>query len=162
MYIRRLLVPILLLALGCFPLDAYAASAGVSGPSQVQVGRTFQVTLGIGGAIEADTVRLVGTYSADLLDLQGMGNGGAFPNRSPGSGTGNGTFNLGVFSLGTPVNGGATAGVLTFRAKAVGEAVISLGAGTRILSAGEDQLTGRGSLRKRRHPPTSQRRRHLR
>lgn len=134
------------LALG-FAQAAHAATAGVSGPSQVRVGGTFQVNLNVSGARDVDTVRFVGTFPADLLELQGMANGSALPNRSPGSGSGNGSFNFGAFSLGASVNGNATAGVLTFRAKQAGEAVISLVSGTTILAAGESQLTGQGSLR---------------
>ncbi|KAA0206823.1 hypothetical protein EDM68_00645 [Candidatus Uhrbacteria bacterium] len=140
---------VLTLVLTCagFPVIAQAATAGVSGPSQVRVGTTFRVNLVISGAKDVDTVRFVGTFPADLLELQGMANGSALPNRSPGSGSGNGSFNLGAFSLGAAVNGGATVGTLTFRAKKTGEAVISLVSGTTILSAGESQLTGQGGLR---------------
>lgn len=137
----------LTLAFAGFPVAVHAAAAGVSGPSQVRVGATFRVNLIISGAKDVDTVRFVGTFPADVLELQGMANGSALPNRSPGSGSGNGSFNLGAFSLGAAVNGSATVGTLTFRAKKAGEAVISLVSGTTILSAGESQLTGQGGLR---------------
>lgn len=129
------------------PRDVFAASAGLTGPAEVQVGRTFQVRMTVGGAVDVDTVRFVGSFPTDLLEYQGMANGSSLPTRSPGSGATGGTFNFGGFSLGNPVNGGTQAGVLTFRAKKVGEATISLHGGTRILSAGEDQTTGRGSLK---------------
>lgn len=128
------------------PQSVFAATAGLSGPTQVQAGRTFQVRMNIGGAKDVDTVRFVGSFPTDLLEYQGMANGSALPTRSPGSGASGGSFNFGGFSLGNPVNGGTAAGTLTFKALKPGTATISLVAGTRILSAGEDQLTGRGSL----------------
>jgi hypothetical protein len=130
------------------PQLALAATLRVSGPSQVQVGRSFQVTVSVAGAKDADTMRAVGTFTKDLLQIQGVSNGGSFPNRSPGSAlnqTG-GNFNVGGFSLGNPVNGNASALTFTFKALQVGTATIALGGGSRILSAGEEQLTGSGSL----------------
>lgn len=128
------------------PKVALASTAGLSGPAEVQVGRTFQVRMVVGGAKDVDTVRFVGSFPTDMLSYQGMSNGSSLPTRSPGSGATGGTFNFGGFSLGNPVNGGAQAGVLTFKALKIGTATISLQAGTRILSAGEDQTTGRGSF----------------
>jgi hypothetical protein len=139
--------PLFLIALLLAPRAVFAASAGLTGPAEVQVGRTFQVRMTVGGAVDVDTVRFVGSFPTDLLEFQGMANGSSLPTRSPGSGATGGTFNFGGFSLGNPVNGGTQAGVLTFRAKKIGEATISLQGGTRILSAGEDQTTGRGSLK---------------
>lgn len=128
------------------PVVAMAATAGLSGPSQVQVGRSFTVNLMVAGASDTDTARFIGTFPSDLLELQNTSNVSAFPNQSPGSSSGAGTFNLGVFSLGNPVSGTERAGVLTFKAKKVGTAKISLISGTRILSSGVDQLTDMGSL----------------
>jgi hypothetical protein len=127
------------------PQAVFAATAGLSGPVEVQVGRTFQVRMNIGGGKDVDTVRFIGSFPTDMLEFQGMANGSSLPTRSPGSGASGGTFNFGGFSLGNPVNGGSLAGTLTFRAKKVGTATIALQAGTRILSSGEDQTTGRGS-----------------
>lgn len=127
------------------PRVVFAASAGLSGPAEVQVGRTFQVRMNISGGKDVDTVRFIGSFPTDMLEFQGMANGSSLPTRSPGSGASGGTFNFGGFSLGNPINGGTLAGTITFRAKKVGTATISLQAGTRILSSGEDQTTGRGS-----------------
>ncbi len=128
------------------PRVAFAASAGLSAPMEVQVGHTFQVRMVVGGAKDIDTVRFIGGFPSDMLELQGMANGSALPTRSPGSGISGGAFNFGGFSLGNPVSGGVQAGVLTFKAKKVGKAMIALHNETRILSAGEDQTTGRGGV----------------
>ncbi|MCE9585750.1 cohesin domain-containing protein [Candidatus Uhrbacteria bacterium] len=128
------------------PQVAFAASAGLSAPAEVQVGRTFQVRMNIGGAKDTDTVRFIGSFPTEFLEFQGMANGSSLPTRSPGSGASGGTFNFGGFSLGNPVSGNQLAGILTFKAKKVGTATISLVGGTRILSAGTDQLTGKGSV----------------
>lgn len=128
------------------PFSAFAATASISGPASVQVGRTFQVYLNVGGGKDVDTVRFIGSYSTEYLEFQGMANGSSLPTRSPGTSGGGGSFNFGGFSLGNPISGATRAGVLTFKAKKVGETDIVLGGGTRILSNGEDQLTGTGKL----------------
>lgn len=131
---KRLLIFLAVLLLA--PRVVFAATAGLTGPAEVQAGRTFQVRMVVSGAKDVDTVRFVGSFPTDLLEFQGMSNGSSLPTRSPGSGATGGAFNFGGFSLGNPVNGGTMAGILTFRAKKVGEATILLQAGTRILSAG--------------------------
>ncbi|MEI7512923.1 MAG: hypothetical protein WCK01_05720 [Candidatus Uhrbacteria bacterium] len=129
------------------PFAAFAATASLSGPAEVQVGHTFQVRFNVNGAKDVDTVRFVGKYPSDLIEYQGTANGSALPTRSPGSASGGGNFNFGGFSLGNPVNGNLAAGVLTFKATKIGEATLTLNSGTRILSAGQDQLAGMGSLK---------------
>lgn len=129
------------------PLSVFAATASITGPAEVQVGRTFQVRFNVGSAKDVDTVRFIGKYTSDLIEYQGTANGSALPTRSPGSASGGGNFNFGGFSLGNPVTGNLAAGVMTFKALKVGEATLTLGAGTRILSDGVDQLTSMGSLK---------------
>jgi hypothetical protein len=129
------------------PAAAFASTATMSAPAEVQVGRTFQVRLVVNGAKDVDTVRFIGNYPTDLIEYQGTANGSSLPTRSPGSSAGGGNFNFGGFSLGSPVNGSFTAGTLTFKATKIGTATITLGSGTRILSNGEDQLTGTGSVK---------------
>jgi hypothetical protein len=129
------------------PFAAFAATASLSAPAEVQVGHTFQVKLNVSGATDVDTVRFIGSYPTDLLQYQGAANVSSLPTRSPGSSAGSGSFNFGGFSLGNPVNGSFQAGVLTFKALQTGMATISLGSGTRILSAGADQLSGMGSVK---------------
>lgn len=142
MIFRFLLASLLL----CVPQVVFAASAGLTAPAEVQVGRTFQVRMTVGGGKDVDTVRFIGSFPSDMIEFQGMANGSSLPTRSPGSGASGGTFNFGGFSLGNPVSGNQLAGILTFKAKKVGTATITLVGGTRILSAGTDQLTGKGSV----------------
>lgn len=128
------------------PNVVYAATASVSGPSQVQVGRTFQVQLKILGAKQVDTVRFIGNYPSDLLSYRGSANSTSLPTRSPATTAADSQFNFGGFTLEEPVNGDATAGTLTFKALRPGVATISLVDGTRLLSTGEDQLSQKNSF----------------
>jgi hypothetical protein len=129
------------------PFAVFAATASVTGPATVQVGHTFQVNLNVVGGVSVDTSRFIGTYPSDLLEYEGSSNGGGLPMRSPGSVSGGGNFNFGAFSLDNPVNGTNVAGTLTFKALKIGVATINLLPGTRILSAGVDQMTSMGSLK---------------
>ncbi|MEI7511970.1 MAG: cohesin domain-containing protein [Candidatus Uhrbacteria bacterium] len=134
------------LVIGLFsPMMVFAASAAVSGPTEVHVGQTFQIHLNANNAQDIDTIRYIGSYSSELVQVQNMTNGSAFPLRSPGSSVSRDSFNLGGFSLEDTANGDIEAGTLTFKALKPGLATFTLKEGTHIVSNGQEQATSFGS-----------------
>lgn len=151
---RRLFKPFLIaiatisLAIGS-AVPAWAATdVLVSGPSNVKTGQTFQVVMSLRGAADVDTVRLNGSYSADLLEWVAASPSGVFQIVSPGTSvnTANGTFSFGTFSLSATASGAARVAVLTFRAKKPGTATIQLNTTSHVISAGEEQIGVPGRL----------------
>lgn len=133
------------LTIGLFsPMMVFAASATVSGPTEVHVGQTFQIHLNANNAQDIDTIRYIGSYSSELVQLQNMTNGSAFPLRSPGSSVSRNSFNLGGFSLEDTANGDIEAGTLTFKALKPGLVTFTLKEGTHILSNGQEQAASFG------------------
>lgn len=125
-----------------------ATNAFPTGPKEVNVGQTFNVTISVSGAQDVDTIRLNGNYSQDLLEWKGSQPSGVFQNVSPGtySNQATGIFSFGAFTLSSKANGSQRVAVLTFRAKKGGSAFVQLGTSSRILSAGEDQIGSVGRL----------------
>jgi hypothetical protein len=130
------------------PPASAATNAFPTGPKEVNVGQTFNVTISVSGAQDVDTIRLNGNYSQDLLEWRGSQPAGVFQNVSPGtySNQATGIFSFGAFTLSSKANGSQRVAVLTFRAKKAGEAFVQLGTSSRILSAGEDQIGSVGRL----------------
>jgi hypothetical protein len=129
---------------------AQAAPAAVSlnGPSEATVGQTFQVTAAISGAKDIDTIRLNGTFTAGLVELQTM-YPVALKSISPGNFTNQttGVFSLGSFSVSDRINGRASLATFVFKAKKTGLATIALGGDSLILSNGVDQTSRFGSIK---------------
>lgn len=128
------------------PFMAQAASLSVGAPAKVSVGDEFRVTVRATQAANIDTVRLIGSFSADLVEWVGA-SAGDLPNMSPGNSVNQaaGTFSLGVFQLGGSSKATNNIATLRFRAKKEGTARISLNGGTMVLSAGENVLQGMGA-----------------
>ena len=147
---KRLIGIIFALAALSHAGTALAATANVSfsGPAEVTAGSVFQVTVSARGLVSADTVRLNGTYSKDLISWDFAQPQGAFPNVSPGTYTdvAKGTFSFGAFSLAGGTSGSSRLAALTFRAVNPGTATISLNSSSRVLSAGVDQGGAFGSI----------------
>ncbi|MCI0479950.1 cohesin domain-containing protein [Candidatus Uhrbacteria bacterium] len=144
----RLIATCIALTVLLLPGVSFAAGADVSltAPRQVRSGEMFQVVVSGVGLQDADTVRLVGTYDADLLEWDHAQTRAAFPNVSPGGSASYGSFSFGAFTLSGGVSGPATLAVFTFRARRPGTAVIMLGPGSRVLSGGVDQVGATGSV----------------
>lgn len=121
-------------------LAAPTASVTLTGPGRAVVGQTFQVIASVTGAKDLDTVRLNGTFTPGIVEMQQM-----FPQAlksiSPGNYTNQttGIYSFGSFSVTDRVNGKANLAVFVFRAKKVGTAVITLGNDSLILSGGNPQ-----------------------
>lgn len=132
------------------PMSVFAAGATASptGPKTATVGQTFRVTIMVNGAQDVDTIRMNGSFTSDLLEYKGASPAGVFQNVSPGTyfDQAKGIFSFGAFTLSSHANGNAATAVLTFRAKKAGDAYVQLTTNSRVLSAGEDQLTGTGRL----------------
>ncbi|MBI5654185.1 hypothetical protein HZC53_00810 [Candidatus Uhrbacteria bacterium] len=138
------------LALSMFWAQTVLAAANIwpSGPKEVNVGQTFNVTISVSGAVDVDTIRANGNYSMDLLELKGSRPAGVFQNVSPGTFIDQvkGIFSFGAFTLSSKANGNTSLAVLTFRAKKAGAAFVQLGTSSHILSAGVEQIGSVGRL----------------
>jgi len=136
-----------LFTLGWAATVSAATNLAPTGPTEVNVGQTFQVVVQATGAQDVDTVRINGAYSQDLLAWRGAVPAGVFQNVSPGTfvDQSTGAFSFGAFSLDTYANGATRVATLTFKATKAGVAVIQLADSSRALSAGTDQL---GSVKK--------------
>lgn len=127
--------------------SVYAGTLSVSSPSKVKVGDEFRVTISASDTAKIDTVRVRGTFSADLLEWRGV-SADDLPNVSPGNSVNQaaGSFTFGAFTL----NGGLNRGVISvirFRAKKEGIANVTLLGSSLMLAAGENSLTSAGSAR---------------
>lgn len=127
---------------------AMAAGISLTAPTQVKVGQVFQVVATASGAVDVDTMRLQGTFPADLLEWQNAVPGPALSSVSPGNNVNqtSGTFYFGAFSLTNRLNGTGRLATLTFRAKKAGKATVRLVSGSHLLSAGEEQLSSLGQV----------------
>lgn len=125
-----------------------AANVWPSGPSKVSVGQTFQVVIQVSGAVDVDTVRMNGSFTADLLEWKTSSPGGVFQNVSPGTyvDQAKGIFSFGAFTLSSKANGATRFAVLTFKAKKAGSAYVQLTSNSKVLSAGEEQIGSVGRL----------------
>jgi hypothetical protein len=128
----------------------FAGSANVypTGPKTVDVGQTFNVVINTNGAKEVDTIRINGSFTQDLLEYRGSKPTGVFQNISPGTyfDQKTGIFSFGAFTLSSRANGISPLVVLTFRALKPGNAYVQLTTGSKILSAGEEQIGTVGRL----------------
>jgi len=129
---------------GLFATQVHAATVSIQAPTEVTLGQTFQVNYVVQGAQAVDTVRLNGTYSANLLELKTLSLSKALDNRSPSTGFNqqNGTYSFGAFTVAEPANGATNAGVFTFTAKELGTATVALQGDSLVLAAGVNQLVG--------------------
>jgi hypothetical protein len=133
---------------GSLPAAAQGmASVTLGGPIEAVVGQSFSVTAVVNGAKDIDTIRLNGSFTADLLELQTM-YPSALKSISPGNFTNQttGVFSLGSFSVNERITGRATLATFVFKPKKTGLATISLGKDSLILSAGAAQPSGFGSI----------------
>lgn len=153
---RYLLFTFLGLALSAHVAFAAGSSLVPSGPKTVSVGQTFTVIMAVQNATDADTIRLNGTFSPDLLRWVSATPRGTL-NVSPGTSLNQaiGAFSYGVFSLGKTLSGNVSVVTMTFTALKPGTATIQLSPTSRVLSAGVDQLVSQGSLSIRIIPKTA-------
>jgi hypothetical protein len=137
------ILTMVVIAAGWFmvPHLAEAATLYVSPSSgSFSVGATFSVSVRTdtqGQAVNSAQVNV--TYSSDTLELVSVKAGSSFPMQTPGSPskTPSGAyFSGGIPSPGYTGNSGSV-GVLSFRAKAVGAASISIGSGKVLLNDGK-------------------------
>lgn len=134
--------------LACGQTVNAAANVWPSGPSKVSVGQTFQVVIQVSGAVDVDTVRMNGSFTSDLLEWKTSSPSGVFQNVSPGTyvDQAKGIFSFGAFTLSSKANGATRFAVLTFKAKKAGNAYVQLTNGSKVLSAGEEQIGSVGRL----------------
>ncbi len=149
---KRYFIAIFLALAVVTPRASFAATGvamAVTGPMSVSVGQEFNVTVQISGAVDIDTVRAVGTYPSNLLELRGIRSVGAFTNVSPGNSidANAGTFSYGTFALEKYANGTAKFAVMTFKARTEGIATIRLLPESVAYSAGEGTVSSVGSLK---------------
>lgn len=135
-----------------------AASVVLSAPKNVSVGQTFQVFATVIDPKNVDTVRLNGSFSASLLQGITLAPGSVLTGLSPATSMGKSTgqFSFGAFSLSDRVEKTGRVAAFTFKALKEGEAMVSLQNSSRILSAGQDQGTGFGSVKIQISPATPQ------
>lgn len=130
------------------PVLAASVSAYPTGPKTVAVGQTFNVYFEVNNAVDVDTIRLNGSYTQNLLQYKAAQPTGVFQNVSPGTydDQTNGIFSFGAFTLSSKANGTQRIAVLTFKATQVGAAYVQLTQGSKILSAGNEELGSIGRL----------------
>jgi hypothetical protein len=147
---KRLFLAAIFFFAALAPRQTFAAgvSAAFVGPSRVNVGQTFQVTVELRGAVDVDTVRLIGLFPPSLLSWMAAQPAGPFQSVSPGTFTDSqqGTFSFGTFTLGPYANGTVKTAVITLKALKTGTAVLRLLPGTEAYSAGEPSGPSAGSL----------------
>lgn len=144
--------PVLLFALVLLaphPSLAAGASFALLGPSSVSAGQEFQVTVQLRGASDTDVVRLLGSYSQNLLTWRSIQPSSVFPNVSPGNGVDqqNGTFSFGNFTLDNYPNGTVKTATISLKARQEGTAVLTLLSGSEAYSAGEPSSPSLSTLR---------------
>ncbi len=132
-----------------FTSRAEAASVYISPSSgSFSVGSTFKVTVRTNTDGQAvNSVEASVTYSGNTLEVVSVSAGGSFPMQTPGSPShsgGNVFFSGGVPSPGYTGASGSV-GVITFRAKAVGEGVVTVLSGKTLLNDGQGTNAFSGS-----------------
>lgn len=118
-----------------------AADLSISVPKEVVVGQEFEAVISVKGAVDVDTMRLIGSYPTDLLEWRSVSPGPLFANLSPGNAfdQARGTYSYGAFSLDQRLNGEGELARLVFKAKKSGDPVLQLLSGTSLLSDGKNQ-----------------------
>jgi len=141
------------LVFGTYGIASAAGSATLDfspDTDSVTTGESFNldVTIAPNGE-DLDTVRVVVSYPANMLEVTSYSLGSVFPSTSPGNSISNATGSLsqGAFKTGGGVSSSGTVGTITFRALSAGTASIAFGTTSRAISAGVEKLsiTGSGS-----------------
>jgi hypothetical protein len=140
-----------LVAFAAFVIPAFARAATLyinPGSGSFAVGSTFSVSVRVnteGAAV--NTAEATVDYSTDTLDLVSVSAGSTFTLQTPGSPSRSG--GRAYFSGGIPTPGyrgsGGIVGVMTFRAKAVGQASLSIQSGKVLLNDGQGTSALSGS-----------------
>ena len=128
-------------------LAAGSATLSLSPASQnVGVGSNFAVRVSLNPNGESiDTARSVVQYSSDLIEAINFQLTGPLNNTSPGNYlNANGTLSGGGFSISGGVNSASSFATITFRAKAKGQARVSLSPASRAISAGAEKINTGG------------------
>jgi hypothetical protein len=135
-----------------------ASSVVLSAPKSVAVGQIFQVFATVIDPKNVDTVRLNGSFPTALLQGVTLAPGPVLTGLSPATSMGKSTgqFSFGAFSLSDRIEKSGRIAVFTFKAVKEGEATVALQGSSRILSSGEDQGTGFGSVKIQIGPSTPQ------
>ncbi len=118
--------------------------------NSVATGESFNLDVLIApNGEDLDTVRVVVSYPASMLEVTSYSLGSLFPSTSPGNSINNttGTLSQGAFKTGGGVSSSGTVGTITFRALSAGTASVTFGSTSRAISAGDEKLsiTGSGS-----------------
>ncbi|MFH1315868.1 MAG: cohesin domain-containing protein, partial [Candidatus Uhrbacteria bacterium] len=141
------------LVFGTYGIASAAGSATLDfspDTKSVATGETFNLDVMIDPNGESlDTVRVVVSYPASMLEVTSYSLGSVFDTASPGNSINNATGSLsqGAFKTGGGVTSSGKVGTITFRALSAGTASIAFGTTSRAISAGVEKLsiTGSGS-----------------
>lgn len=124
------------------PALAGSAVFTVSATAQpVEVGDTFVVNVNLNPAgSSVDTARSILSFSSDIISAVNVSLGGALDSPSPGNSINNssGTISWGGFTVDRQLTSSGLFARATFKANAVGEAVISVNSSSRIISDGNE------------------------
>lgn len=123
------------------PWQVMAADLSISVPKEVVVGQEFEAIISVKGAIDVDTMRLIGSYPTDLLEWQSVSPGPVLSSLSPGNAFDQtrGAYSYGAFSLDQRLNGEGELAGLVFKVKKSGDPMLQLLSGTTLLSGGKNQ-----------------------
>lgn len=107
----------------------------------VEVGDTFVVNININPSGSAvDTARAILSFSSDTISAVNVSLGGALDSPSPGNSINNsaGTISWGGFTVDRQLTSSGLFARATFKANAVGDAIISVNSSSRIISDGNE------------------------
>ncbi len=122
---------------------AGAATLSLSpGSDSVSVGDSFNLQITVAPNSELlDTVRVVVSYPADMLEVTSFSLGSLFPSESPGNITDNvnGYISEGGFIPDSETSANGTFGTVTFRAVGAGVAIVDISDSSRLIRVGSEK-----------------------
>ncbi len=121
---------------------AGSSSLSLSGTNKASVGQSVSINIIVNPNGEAiDTVRAIMSYPAELVRIDQIINGSAYPNQAPANTFGNGQISWGGFRINGPNNDSVTFATIKATALKPGNATLAISS-ARIISNGEEKGSG--------------------